>query len=171
MKTPPVSAPNNPADAREARAPFRFGVGTLLLITTMYAVLFAMLRAADAPPAVFVAVALLFTAVGLGQKFLFKGQRRGNASIIAGAGFFVGLYVTYRVVFWQQYLNRPLAPFDAFEAAFAGAIYGYLAGLLISGAFLLVGKMKSFLGRRAKQPDHDASSSEDSAALPDRTEN
>ena len=136
-----VSALETSAIAREAGVPRRFGVGTLLVITTMYAMLFAILRACGASPLVFVVLALLFTAVGLGQIFLFKGQRPQRASMIAGACFFVGLYVVYRVVIGDEYFYLPFAPFDPVEGAFFGAIYGYFAGLLTAGTFLVIDKL------------------------------
>ena len=67
-----VSASETPAVTREVDVWYRFGIGTLLIITTMYAVLFAVLRAFRVSPLAFVVVALFFTAVGLGQKILFK---------------------------------------------------------------------------------------------------
>ena len=99
-------------------APYQFGISTLLVITAMYAVLFATLRAFRAPPSVFVVVALFFTAVGLGRRFLFKGRRPARASMIVGGCFFVGLYLVYWVV-GRGYLHHPflLAPFDPLEGA------------------------------------------------------
>jgi len=142
-----VSAPEIPAILREAGNRFRFGIGTLLVITTMYAVLFGILRAFGAAPWAFVVFALLFTAVGLGQKLLFKGQRPQKASIVAGACFGVVLYIVSRVVFGAEYIYHPFVPFDPMEGAFVGAIYGYVAGLLISGVFWISGKLRNVLGR------------------------
>ena len=142
-----MSAPNNPAIFRKAGSRFRFGIGTLLVITTMYAMLFGILRALGATPWVFVMFALLFTAVGLGQRLLFKGQRPQKASIVAGACFFVVLYVFSLVVFGAEYTYHPFVPFDPVEGAFFGAIYGYVAGLLISGAFWITGELRNVLGR------------------------
>ena len=92
--------PRNFSHRLRSRAAFQFGIGTLLVVTTMYAVLFAILRACNAPPLTFVAVTLFFTAVGFGQRFLFEGRRPGQASMIVGACYFVGLYFVDRVAFW-----------------------------------------------------------------------
>ena len=89
------------------RRPFQFGIGTLLVVTTMYAVLFAILRACNAPPLTFVAVTLFFTAVGFGQRFLFEGRRPGRASMIVGACYFVGLYFVDRVAFGDKAVYHP----------------------------------------------------------------
>ena len=129
-------------------APYQFGISTLLVITAMYAVLFAALRACHASPSVFTVIALFFTAVGLGRRFLFKGRRPARASMIAGACFFVGLYIIYRLAFGQAYLYHPFAPFDPLEGAFFGAILGYLVGLLIAGAFLLIRMHKALWNQR-----------------------
>jgi hypothetical protein len=91
---PPDSAESRPSGAvsklaqQEAGAPRRFGVSVLLVITAMYAVLFGLLQAMGAPAPVFFFVALFFTAIGLGQMFLFKGKRPRRASVLVGACFF-----------------------------------------------------------------------------------
>lgn len=72
--------------------------------------------------------------------------------MVSGACFFVVVFVFYLLVFGAEYRYYPFAPFDPVEAAFVGAIYGYIAGLLISGAFLLADKLRNvfdeFTGRK-----------------------
>jgi len=128
----------------EAGVPRRFGVGTLLLITTMFAVLFAVLRALGVPALVFAGIALFFMAVGLGQMLLFKGERPRRASITTGA--FLG--AGFPVFCWALHcaLGPRFAvsshPLDSVVGAFGGAFYGYLAGILIAGVFLMIDKLK-----------------------------
>jgi hypothetical protein len=131
-----------------ASAPFQFGISTLLIITALYAVLFGVMRTFNFPPVAFAVVAMLFTTVGLGQTFLFKGLRPRKASMIAGAGFFVVLWAIYLVAFGKDYFSHFFAPFDPVEGAFFGAIYGYVVGLLISGAFAVVRKLSDLCGNR-----------------------
>ncbi len=102
----------------------QFGIGILLVIVTMYAVLFGILRAFRASPLAFVVVTLFFTVVALGQKLLCKGRQPGRASFIVGACFFVGLYIIYRI-FGVEGHNHPFPPYDPVEGAFFGAIFGY----------------------------------------------
>jgi hypothetical protein len=64
----------NPVVPHEAGVPNRFGVGTLLVISTMYAVLFAVWRFIQGSPVVLVLVTLFFSAIGLGQMLLYHGQ-------------------------------------------------------------------------------------------------
>ena len=81
---------------REAGVPRQFGVGMLLVVTAVYAVLFAILRASKAPPSSFVVVGLFPFLIGLGQMLLFKGQRPRRASMIVGACIAVVFWITER---------------------------------------------------------------------------
>jgi hypothetical protein len=140
-----------------ALTPIQFGISTLLVVTAMYAVLFGVMRMFDASPSTFVVIAMLFTAVGLGQVLLFKGRRPRKASMVVGGGFFVGLWVIYRIAFGNDYFYHPFAPFDPVEGAFFGAMWGYVVGLLISGAFRVSRELTALCGKghsdsNAKQP-------------------
>ena len=74
-----------PVVPQEVGVPNRFGVGTLLIISTMYAVLFAVWRMVEGSPTFLAFVTIFFSAIGLGQMLLFKGQRPRMASVIVGA--------------------------------------------------------------------------------------
>ena len=134
-----TSEPETPATACQPGVPRRFGISTLLVITAMYAVPFAVLRTFGVRPSTFVVVAMFFTAVGLGQAILYKGQRPVRASMVAGACFFAGLSVVNMIVIGPlKAAPLPFAPFHPFEGAFGGAILGYLSGLLIAGVFVVI---------------------------------
>ena len=138
-----LTAPVPQVIVREAGVPRQFGVGTLLIITTMYAVLFAVLRVCGASPTDYAVVGLFFFAVGLGQMFLFKGQQPRRASMIAGVGFVVIGIILLRLL-------GGLITIDM-ESLWAGAFYGmtcgYLAGALIAGVFLVIDKLRNFSGK------------------------
>ncbi len=125
----------------EAGVPRRFGMGILLVIMTMYAVLFAVLKALGTPPLGFVLIAGFFTVVGLGQMILFKGKRPRRASVLVGGCFLPCLYLG--VVIYQRW--RPHPP-DLIGGLIGGIIQGcllgYLAGLLIAAVFLFIDKVK-----------------------------
>jgi hypothetical protein len=132
----------------EYGVPRQFGVGALLLITAMYAVLFAILRASRSSPSEYLGIGLFFFAIGLGQMFLFEGQRPRRASVIVGACFPVVCWII-------GYLLGDLDGLDFGRAIFgtmSGAFYGYLAGVIISGLFLFADKAKR-LHRRPKPSD------------------
>jgi len=127
----------------EAGVPRQFGVGILLVITAMYAVLFAVLRAMDAPPSVYTMVGLFVFAIGLGQMLLFKGQRPRRASMIARLGFVVSASILHWI-------------FEGFETidlvwllngAVYGVVCGYVAGVLIASVFLLIDKLRTVRGK------------------------
>lgn len=138
-----ASRPTTP----EIGVPRRFGVGVLMIITAMYAALFAVLHTFGFSPVAFGIVVLFFTTVGLGQMLLFKGQRPRKASVLVGACFFPGFYLTvlvYRAIF-------PVGPSPRVAGDFcgglpcivlAGALMGYLAGILIAGVFLIADKIQ-----------------------------
>jgi hypothetical protein len=89
------AASPNPSEgaAVQTGVPRRYGVGTLLVITTLYSILFAFLRSVGAPPAVFVVVALYLAGIGAAQMLLFQGERPREASILTGSALFVLLWV------------------------------------------------------------------------------
>jgi hypothetical protein len=137
----------------EAGVPRRFGVGILLVITTMFAVLFAIMQTLRFPPFVFAVVAVFFGAVGLGQMLLFKGQRPRRASVIVGACFYPCL-VLGTIVFEILFSNSLYSPDLCFLLSSIpfGALFGYLAGGLIAGVFLLINTLEN-RQRRSKGTD------------------
>ena len=134
---------------RRARAPFQFGIGMLLVVTAMYAVLFSLLRISRVPPSAFVVIALFVTAVGLGQRLLFHGQSPRIASMIAGASFGAVFSIICMAVFGVRIAERR----DLVGGPFGGAIWGYLVGLLITGAFVLIRKSKTLRNRFGGRED------------------
>ncbi len=133
----------------EAGVPRRFGVGILLVITTMFAVLFAIMQMLRLPPLAFAGIAVFFGAVGLGQMLLFKGERPRRASVIVGACFFPCL--VFGTIDFESVGSRWVFPFDLCMGMFCsipvGALYGYLAGVLIAGVFLVIDKLENRRGR------------------------
>ena len=65
--------------------PRRFGVFIMMLMVTLYAVLFSVLKVLRASNLVFVLLALLFTGIGIGQAVLFGGRYPRAASIWIGS--------------------------------------------------------------------------------------
>ena len=141
-----LSAPQTSATAHEAGVPRRFGVGIMLVITTMYAVLFSVLETFGAHPVVFVAIAIFFTAVGLGQMLLFKGQHPRRASIIVGASLLGGLSIlggVFGVVIGGGWGIVGFLCCAIVLWVICGALFGYLAGGLIAGVFLVIDKLEN----------------------------
>lgn len=134
---------------RPAGVPRRFGLGVVFLLTAMGAVLFSTLRLFSAPPEAILVIAAFFVVVWFGQAFLFKGSEPRYASIVAGACFMsilvIGASVYERIVKGASLLS----PSDAIMAFLFGALFGYLAGLLIAGVFLVLELVQSGFRRAA----------------------
>lgn len=140
--------------------PRQFGVGTLLVITAMYALLFGLLRAFSCPTFGFVLVASFVTAVGLGQMLLFKGKEPRDASLLVGACFFG---VMYGVVFpllsflpSAGALNSPGIPIKfsgwpvgIISRSIEGAVWGLVVGWIISRVFWIIDRLKGIWAKRS----------------------
>ena len=137
-------------DTPAAGVPHRFGMGILLLMTTMFAVLFAALQLLGARTAVFIVVAVMFTGVGLGQMLLYGGRYPRAASIWVGAALFpievIGLWIHF---------GSPAEGFAALliVSPLLGAGFGYLAGGLTAGVFFLLEKYVAWAKRRAQRKE------------------
>lgn len=136
---------------RAIGVPRRFAVGTALIITAMYSVLFAVMKSLGAHPLAMVIVAVFFTGVGAAQMFLFGGRRPRAASIIAGAVFCGAMPTVAFSIFWFSEGSSPpgfhpipiigwlLCPTISF--AIIGVLLGYVAGCLTAGVFLILNRI------------------------------
>jgi len=135
------------AEVHEYGVPRRFGVGTLLLITTMYAVLFAILRGLRATSSAFVVLGMFFFAIGLGQMLLFKGQHPRRASVIVGASLALIAFAITQATFPPVDVMALAVLFPAgIFVLFFGGVGGYVAGVFIAGVFLLADKIQRVSG-------------------------
>ena len=148
----PTKPPRNSAEPRpsrtvprlaqqEAGVPRRFGVSVLLVITAMYAVLFGILQATNAPASSFFVIALFFTAIGLGQMFLFKGKRPRRASVLVGGCFFPCL-VLLKIFSVHHRMWHAELLFGLVCSTLGGALLGYTGGGIVAGVFLVIDKLK-----------------------------
>ena len=136
--------------------PRQYGVGTMLVITAIYGVLFALLASLDAPPAAFVVPAVFLAGVGLAQMFLFGGRRPREASLLAGsflctAGAATGVVIMHvagepgdGVLLWTVVLTPAL-----------GAVCGYLVGAMIGAPFLVAKRLSRRRPTGEEDPDAD----------------
>ncbi|MGE0760363.1 MAG: hypothetical protein AB7O38_25335 [Pirellulaceae bacterium] len=156
--------------------PRRFGTGTILLATTLFAILFGALNYARARPwelffyAAFVATVSLFQAV-------FNRTPRW-ASILSG-----GVYLPLSLILFGSFglvgrrSGLPRIRFDGLPgfldlvlwAMFVGLVVGYLGGTLIAGIFLVsdytVRYFAAWSARKSILPTHDAELASTGTAL------
>jgi len=121
--------------------PRRFGVGTMMILTTVFAVLFGILKTAGVDPAVFAAVSVFMGGVAVCQVLLFKGKDPRKAS-------FVGGIITFGVVaamvaveegfrFHRVEYAIQFAFWGGLLTPVAGGPLGYAAGCLVAAVFLV----------------------------------
>jgi len=119
--------------------PRQFGIGTLFVITTLFAVLFAFLRTLNAHPAVYVVVGGFVVVIGLGQVFLFGGKQPREASLlVGGAIFFLGtVALAVNILVMGENYEPFLVLLVAILYPALGAMFGYFVGCVIGGVFLV----------------------------------
>ena len=131
-----------PPRYRGVGVPRRFGVGVLMILITMAALLFALMESLGTPAGVFVFVTVFFVSVAAGQALLFGGRRPRAASIVVGACLFPSVFLAGMLYFA---IAEPRGRF--FDGSLViglvcfiplGAFFGYLAGLLIAVIFLFL---------------------------------
>ena len=175
---PPIRLPR-----KQTGVPRRFGVGVMLLITTMYAVLFSAIKlmivqslpgaptttVAAAEAVFFVVIVGYFTMIGLSQALLYKGRNPRRASIVTSmvlaglvtlVGGIGGLVVEVLqegvVVLLLVLLFSPLILLAAAACVAIGGLVGYLVGRMIAGTFLLLNRVQPPL----EDPEDDGPSAE-----------
>ena len=125
--------------------PRRFSVGTLMIITALFGLLFAVMKMLGANPIIFGMFAVYFMGIGLAQMLLFKAKQPRKASIVGG--FYLGLVIGLITVFVTVYAKNHmlLQSMDEYDNSFfcasmimlLGGPFGYLAGGLTAGIFLV----------------------------------
>jgi hypothetical protein len=138
-----------PSEHQIASVPRRYGAGTLLVITSAFAVLLTLCQALDFAPPWIIGVSVFFTGVGLAQ--MIAGPRRARrASLLAGVAFFPLMVIT--IVLYYSGFRRPDGETAVLVAGLLcvimwGAPLGYVAGVLIGGIFLLMRYADAALAR------------------------
>ena len=114
--------------------PRKFGTGTIILATTMFAMLFAVLEWANARPWELFYFTSFIVTVSAAQMFLPRTPRW--ASVLAG-----GIFLPLSIMSYSRLGRRwMLSGHDAgslFQVVVIGLLVGYLGGTLIAGIFLV----------------------------------
>jgi peptide-methionine (R)-S-oxide reductase len=133
--TPP--APPQPA----VGIPRRFGIGTMMILVAVFAMLFAVMKTLNTPPIVFGAISVFFAGVGLCQVLLFKGKNPRRASIVGGMIIYSLFAVIAAIVTGVGARSVGLALSLVLEAGMFGVVlggpFGYLAGCVLAAVFLV----------------------------------
>lgn len=142
--------PPPPPPERVYRVPTRFGIGSIICLTALFCVLFGILRYYHAPPASYAVAIAYFFAVG-GAQMLWGGEFPRQVSIGAGAILFP---IAMLILLWgddDRGISWRGTGLVLFVSIFIGAFFGYLAGALLAGFFLVSEMIDQRLGLAARR--------------------
>ena len=148
LPPPPIMATvvdeplRRPPPRPQVGMPRQFGIGTLMILTAAFAVMFSLMKMLSADPAVFVGISIFVAGIAACQVLLYKGKNPRKASIIGGyvmgGLIFVGVAIVggfYRRELGWYYFDYWL-PTLFFTVLLLGGPFGYLAGCMVAGIFL-----------------------------------
>lgn len=121
--------------------PRRFDLSTLFVVSTLFAMLFAVLGALEQSSWNKLSWCFFFSGVGFAQAALYNGQAPRLASVLSG-----GLILPFLVVAATGLANAPFCL--GLGMLILGLPAGYIAGTLIGGVFLVADKLRNWLAQR-----------------------
>jgi hypothetical protein len=134
-----------PAGNEPFGVPRRFGIGTILVVTTAFGLLLSLLQALGAPPGVVWFVIVFISLVGLGQMLLFGAKQPRLASIVVGAICLPLMTFATLVFSSPRGVHGEEAACTTIAAAIFGGGFGYLAGGVVAGVFLVMDAVEQAL--------------------------
>jgi pantoate--beta-alanine ligase len=141
---------------RIARAERRFSLGTLLVGTVFFALLFAVLKRLQVPWPIVIAIIVFLVGVAAAQMLVRDERKARVASMWAGAVLYILAVVAIGV--FSKRAGAHLEPWGAQSPVglvLIGAIAGYIGGVFVAGIFLVSQLVDDALApvRRRDSPD------------------
>jgi hypothetical protein len=133
-------------------APRSFDLATIFVVTFAYSLLFAVMSLASFPPMMSLAVGAFITVVGVCQAVLFGGRYPRAASYLSGAVLYVAATIIMSMLAPRGFRIEYLVLGVPLSILF-GAIFGYLAGVLVGGVFLVADLIRNWFAHGATTPD------------------
>jgi hypothetical protein len=124
--------------------PRKFSMAVLMMMVTLFAVMFSILRWLEAPPVYYGIFGVLVFGVTLGQMILFGGNYPRAASIWSGAVLLpveigaINLFSNLIHVYYNIFARVATTIFYMIFTVPVGALFGYLAGGLTAGVVMLL---------------------------------
>jgi hypothetical protein len=147
-----------PAPARTYQVPRRFGLGSVLVVTAFFCVLFGAMRY-WIPPLAMAYIGLQILAAGVMQMVM-RDQPRGG-SALAGAILLPTFVISSMVYVGRGYPQEPAELVMSIVcSAVGGGLLGYTAGVLIAAVFMLM-QMADEMISRGKTDDRETRSPRD----------
>ena len=143
---------NNPNTVYSVRR--KLDLASLLVFTTGYAVLFALMSVYRLDAKYFPVVAGFFTSIGLSQAWLFGGKAPRIASGLAGT--------IYSVLIALIFLRESSSSFDKIVliivfVSILGLSIGYYSGVCIAGVLLVIDNLRALrLNGKSQMGEQDA---------------
>jgi hypothetical protein len=131
-------------------APRHFDLATIFAVTSAYSLLFGAMSGLRFPPIACVTVAGFISLVGVGQAMLYGGKQPRKASALAGAIIYavVQSVMIYASSIPQSAPSTSILMLLVFaQGLIAGAICGYIAGVMVGGIFLVADNLRKYLYR------------------------
>jgi hypothetical protein len=138
-------------------APRRFDLYTLLVVMAAFSLLLGCLSGIGAPPAFSLVLAIFVVLVGLGQALLLGGRRPRLASMLVGLVCFALPFFVFALAAASSAGDIPAFFVIAalLQTLIFGPLFGYIAGALIGGVFLLAEVFRRCLAsKRARNGDN-----------------
>jgi hypothetical protein len=140
--------------------PKRFSMSIMMAWVTLFAVVFSGMKLLNAPPAGFGIVAIVMFCVGVGQMWLFGGNKPRVASVVSGAAS-LSISLFGYIIFSGEMFPSDVSILSRIVYAFGvsffmlpiGAFFGYLAGGVTAGIVLGI---EYFENRNKPKPNAEA---------------
>lgn len=135
--------------------PRRFGLGTMMLVTFVFGLLFAAFKGLNTPPVVCILITSLLVFVGMLQMVFDKVPR--TASAAAGAvsyplTLFVALLIYKRTSILSLGFGSPVdVGYIVLSHVVIGEMLGYVAGVLVAGVFLVEERLVGYVFRSNRE--------------------
>ena len=130
-----VKSPPKPP-SRIYSAPRRFDLATIFIATAAYSLLFGIMTLLDFAPVVKLYIGVLITIVGASQALLMNVLDARRASIMVGAS----VHTIFSLVLFAmepRFFGHSLIVAVLINGMAGGALFGYLAGVMAAGVFLV----------------------------------
>lgn len=152
----------NPAKTSELfSAPKRFDLATIFVITAAYSLIFGFMALFEEfGPVTKAAVAIFVTIVGVCQAFYEKTANPRGVSVVTGALAQTIILMILGVT--HHWFYTPVFVVIFIYGILGGAIFGYFAGTLVGGVFLVADKLRRRFAPAEETSDHAADSKSES---------
>ena len=144
--SPPEAKERGTLLLRQYRVPERFGIASILTLTTTFAILFGALRYFDAPPSVYIFLGAMALSIWVVQ-MIFGSVPRGASAITGGLIMPIWVVMTIQSSPLRTHEPVGLLLLLLFFTVALGALLGYCTGALAAGVFLLLDVVEEFVSR------------------------